>query len=297
MARSEQLINVPYYHIVFTLPHHLNELCLVYPKQIYSLLFHAAWQTLNEFGWNHKHLGAQIGATMVLHTWGSNMSYHPHLHCVVPGGGITLKGKWKEAAGKGKFLFPVKAMSKVFRAKFVKALRTLAQEIGLDNIDLLLDKLFAKPWVVYAKPPFGGPEAVIKYLARYTHKVAITHHRILNWDARAVTFSYTDYRHANQRKVMTLPTDEFIRRLVQHFLPKGFPRIRHYGILSSAWKKRVFPEAKKTKIDYKELWRSKGLAVDQCPYCKIGQLVFLCDIEPIRGPPKHNALQQNSLIS
>ena len=183
----------------------------------------------------------------------------------------------------------------MFRAKIVKELITWAKDEGLDNIEDLLHQLYAKSWVVYAKPPLGGPEVVIKYLARYTHKVAITRHRIIKWDAHKVTFSYTDYRHAHQSKVMTLATDEFIRRFVQHFLPKGFPRIRHFGILSSAWKKSVFPEARTIKIDYQELWRSKGLVLDRCPYCKTGQLIYIGDIQAIRGPPQPSANKQNIL--
>jgi len=222
---------------------------------------------------------------MVLHTWGSNMSYHPHVHAIVPGGGITLRGKWKEGPGKGKFLFPVKAMSKVFRGKFIAELTTWMRNQGMDDNDILIKSLYDKPWVVYAKPPFGGTQGVIRYLARYTHKLAITHHRIISYDARKVTFRYKNYRHSNYDKIMTLTTWEFIHRYILHFLPKSFPRIRHYGILSSVWKKRVFPEVKTTKTDWQQVWKDKGLDVLKCPHCKLGMLIFVGTLEPVRGPP------------
>ena len=294
--QEERLIEVPYYHIVFTVPHELNELFRTYPRQFYKLLFHSSWNTLNSFGWNHKYLGAQIGATMVLHTWGSNMSFHPHIHCIVPGGGVTLQNKWKNAKGKGKFLFPVKAMSIVFRVKFMEELSKICCIMGLDNIDKLEKRLYIKDWVVYAKPPFGGVETVIKYLARYTHKIAITHHRIIKFEADKVTFSYTDYRHRNQKKTMTLSVREFIRRYTLHFLPKGFSRIRHYGILSSAWSRKIFPNKTLTsKVDWVLYWKNKGLDVTKCPKCKVGTLVFIELIAPVRGPPRYKNTVQNNL--
>lgn len=158
-ARQQQFIDCPYYHLVFTLPHQINELCLVYPRQIYALLMQTAWQTINDFGWNHKYLGAQTGATMVLHTWGSNLSFHPHVHCMVPGGGVTLSGKWKPAKGKRKFLFLVKALSKVFKGLFLGRLGSLFRQLGLDNTQELFRQLHARNWVVYAKPPCGGKKA------------------------------------------------------------------------------------------------------------------------------------------
>lgn len=285
-AREQQLIHTNYYHVVFTLPHALNKLCLAYPHVLYSMLFRCAWQTLDQFGWDHKYLGAQIGATMVLHTWGSNLSFHPHVHCIVPGGGITWDNKWKDVKGNGKFLFPVKAMSKVFRGKFVEALKDFLNDQGMDDTDALFKQLYLKPWVVYAKPPFGGAEGVIRYLARYTHKTAITNQRIQSFDQNKVTFRYTDYRHANQRKSMTLSATEFLRRLTQHFLPHRFTRIRHYGILSSRWKNKVFPDAQPLpKPDWTALWLQKGLDLTKCPTCKTGTLVWVAEILPVRGPP------------
>ena len=287
-ARESQLLPTKYYHIVFTVPHALNGIFLGYKREMYAMLFRCAWRTLDEFGWNQKYLGTQIGTTMVLHTWGSNLSYHPHVHCIVPGGGVTFNNKWKEAKGNGKFLFPVKALSKVFRGKFVNDLKRFLASSGMEYTSELNAQLYAKPWIVYAKRPFGGARGVIKYLARYTHKTAISNHRIIKYDNDSVTFSYKDYRHNNQQKVMTLDAWEFVRRFVLHLLPKRFTRIRHYGILSSQWKKKLFEQKIPMKArTWKEIWESKGLHVDRCAYCKKGKLIHLSEIKPNKGPPNY----------
>ncbi|MDB4443638.1 IS91 family transposase [Saprospiraceae bacterium] len=280
-ARKEQLIETVYHHVVFTLPHELNVICLKHQRQMYSILFRTAWQTLESFGWNHKYLGAQIGATMTLHTWGSSLSYHPHVHCIVPGGGVTLRNKWKDAKGGATFLFPVKAMSPVFRAKFLEEM----EKSGILLSPKMKVELKRKSWVVYSKPPFGNPETLIKYLAGYTYKTAITNRRIISFDAEKVTFHYKDYRHGAKKKPMTLSVKEFLRRLSMHFLPSGYTRIRHYGILSSTWKRKVFPQVnKKEKRDWKQVWKAKGFDPDLCPSCK-GDLVAIRSIYPKRGPP------------
>ena len=285
--RQEQLIDTQYFHVVFTIPEQFNGLFLGYSRQLYKLLFDSTWEVLNQFGWTHKYLGAQIGATMVLHTWGSNMSFHPHIHCIVPGGGVSFQNKWKEVKTGNKFLFPVKAMSLVFRAVFMKRFYTFCRNNGLDDIDDLVKSVYRKSWVVYAKPPFGGSKGVIDYLARYTHKIAMTNQRIISYDQETVTFSYTDYKHKNQKKVMPLSTKEFIRRFAQHILPKRFVRIRHYGMLSSSYRKILFPKKKKSpKVDWMEFWKKKGLDVLQCPACEKGRLRHLSDFRPKRGPPK-----------
>lgn len=178
MKREEELLPVPYFHVVFTIPAVLNSLCLHHPKMMYNILFKAAQQTIKTFAKDPKCLGAKSGMTAILHTWGQNLSLHPHLHCIVPGGGLTSKGNWKNAQPNGKFLFPVKAMSKVLRAKFVAALRKQAVENNILIQPTICKQLFDKNWVVYAKRPFGGPKQVIEYLGRYTHKIAITNHRI-----------------------------------------------------------------------------------------------------------------------
>jgi hypothetical protein len=188
LAREAELLPVSYFHVVFTLPDTLNGLAIAYSAKIYNLLFQVAWQTMQIFAADAKHLGAQAGMIAILHTWGQNLSLHPHLHCIVPGGGITNSRAWKEAKSKGKFLFPVKALSKVFRAKFVKGLRKSFTHLGQS----FFTSLFKKEWVVYAKRPFFGPKQVIEYLGRYTHKVAISNHRLLAVADGKVTFSYND---------------------------------------------------------------------------------------------------------
>jgi len=288
-ARQKQFIDTKYYHVVFTLPHELNTLCLSHQRIMYAALFRSAWQTLDGFAWNKKFLGAQMGATIVLHTWGSNLVYHPHVHCIVPGVGITLRNKWKTAKGNGKYLFPVKALSKVFKAKYLQAIL----ESGINISSSLTRQVQNKNWVVYAKPAFGNKEVLIRYLARYAYKTAITNHRIRYYDADKVTFSYTDYKHQNQKKEMTLSSSEFVRRLIQHIQPKGFIRIRHYGILHSSWKSKIFPTIESEKRDYKTIWMEKGLNVQQCPQCKEGKLLFIKNIEPSRGPPKNPKTRTN----
>ena len=236
-AREAELLPVPYFHVVFTLPEQVNPLCLFAPAKVYRLLFKTAWSVMQSFAQDLKHLGAKPGMIAVLHTWGQNLSLHPHLHCIVPGGGVTQSGKWKSARSKGKFLFPVKAMSQVFRARFVAGLRKAFP----DQSKVFFSQLFDKPWVIYAKRPFQHPEAVVEYLGRYTHKIAISNHRLINLDNGQLTFRYKDYRKGAQQLQMTLPDQEFIRRFSQHILPKGLVRIRHYGFLSSSWKAEKLP--------------------------------------------------------
>jgi hypothetical protein len=228
-SRQADLLPCTYYHVVFTLPQELNSLALHDPALVYDALFKAVWQTLKQFG---KTAGLHLGMIAVLHTWGQNLSLHPHLHCIVPGGGIDGNTKWQRQLRSNKYLFAVKALSKVFRAKYVQQLR----QRGIAD-KTLLESLFKTGWVVYAKRPFGGPNQVIEYLGRYTHKVAISNHRIQQVTESHVTFSYKDYKAAGITKQMVLSNEEFTRRFAQHILPKGFVRIRHYGILSSTWKR------------------------------------------------------------
>jgi len=213
--RETELLPVPYFHVVFTLPDILNTLALHQPKAVYGALFEAAWGTINTFGNNPKNLGAATGMISILHTWGQQLSLHPHLHCIIPGGGLSKSGQWKSAKSKGKYLFPVKAMSKVFRAKYVQSLKSKTSHADKE----LINALFKKEWVVFAKRPFGNPQSVIEYLGRYTHKIAISNHRIKNMDQDTVTFSYKDYRKSGQKNVMTLDGMEFIRRFSMHIFP------------------------------------------------------------------------------
>lgn len=282
-SREEELLPVPYFHVVFTLPQELNSLALHQPALLYNALFDSAWKTIQTFGKDSKHLGAKMGMICILHTWGQSLSLHPHLHCIVPGGGITSANNWKTAKSKGKFLFPVKALSKVFRAKFVEGIkqdRSVTKE--------LINKLFKKNWVVYAKRPFGNPQQVIEYLGRYTHKIAISNHRIANISGTEVTFSYKDYKQGAQKKEMTLEAMEFIRRFTMHILPKGFVRIRHFGILSSTSKKVTIPAIKTQITTQVVLVTSSHKATlynpRLCPCCNTPTMVTI-EIFSKRGPP------------
>jgi hypothetical protein len=284
--RMTELLPVGYFHVVFTLPSELNKICLSHPKITYSSLFKAAWATLQNFADTPKHLGAKMGMISILHTWGQNMSLHPHLHCIVPGGGITKYGKWKQAKNKGKFLFPVKAISKVFRAKYAAELRK--QIPGLPQS--LYDKLFSKNWIVYAKPPFSKPENVVEYLGRYTHKIAIRRVKSIDKDFKEVTFTYKDYKKAGETKQLTLSNSEFIRRFSLHILPKGFTRIRHYGILSSGWKKEKLPSLQlqlggEIYVNHLPVVEEKT-HLKRCFRCKKGALTTLIIFDK-RGPPKN----------
>jgi hypothetical protein len=279
-AREEELLNVTYFHVVFTLPQELNRLCLYQPELVYRVLFKTAWQVIQGFSANPTFLGAQPGMIAILHTWGQNLSLHPHLHCIVPGGGISRSGKWKPTKNKGKYLFPVKAMSKVFRARFVTALRRgLKKELPYE----FCESLFKKDWVVYCKRPFYVPAQVVEYLGRYTHKIAISNHRIKNLHDQCVVFSVKDYRHGGRKSLLCLQDLEFIRRFALHVLPKGFVRIRHYGILSSYHKKITL-----SKLDLipgqLPIKEKQPLQHRRCPSCKKGKLVILSTFTA-RGPP------------
>lgn len=294
-AREAELLPVSYFHVVFTLPQELNSLCIAHLKEMYNLLFQVSWEVINTFAGDKKHLGAQTGMFAILHTWGQNLSLHPHLHCVVPGGGWSDAGFWKTCRNKGKFLFPVKAMSLVYRARFIAALRTLFKQKSWDMPDhRFFDSLFRHPWVVFAKRPFAGPAQVVEYLGRYTHKIAISNHRITGINANQVTFKWKDYRHNDAPKEMSLEALEFIRRFAMHILPKGFVRIRHFGILSSTSKRDKYNRIRacftleplqRTNKNWQEVTVLKlGFNPDQCPCCKLNSIVRILDFDH-RGPP------------
>jgi len=239
------LLPVPYTHVVFTLPHTLAPLALQNPRVLYDLLFRAAAETLLEVAADPRHLGARIGFLALLHTWGQTLLHHPHVHCLVPAGGLALdRSRWVPC--RRGFFLPVRVLSRVFRGKFL-ALARAAYEAGRLRFHGRLAELNENPqafhrllaqsrrhdWSVYAKPPFGGPEQALKYLARYTHRIAIANHRLLAVDRQAVTFSWKDYAHANQLRTLTLDPDEFMRRFLLHVLPTHFVRIRAYGFLAN----------------------------------------------------------------
>ncbi len=284
--READLLPCTYYHVVFTLPQELNPLALHQPRLVYDALFAAVWATLHQFGCTEKW---QLGMIGVLHTWGQNLSLHPHLHCIVPGGGIGEDGRWKRQLRSDKFLFPVKALSKVYRAKYVQQLR----HKGIDD-KALIESLFTKQWVVYAKRPFGGPQQVIEYLGRYTHKVAISNHRIKQVDQSSVTFSYKDYRNGSTQNQMTLTCDEFARRFAQHILPPRFVRIRHYGILSSTWKRGKL-QALQAALQVQRKERPVNTLLRKCPCCKTGTLTTI-EVFGKRGPPPQFLSQQQAPV-
>ncbi len=243
-ARKEELLETRYFHVVFTLPHELHSLILQNEAELYSLLFRAVADTLLEVAANPEHLGAGIGFFGILHTWGQNLLFHPHIHCVIPGGGLSPDhSHWIHP--RYPFFLPVKALSKVFRGKFVDRLKRMHRQSRLTfagSIERMSDPkcfaaflrtLFRQDWVVYAKPAFGGPEQVLRYLGRYTHRVAISNHRLVSFDGNTVTFRWKDYARGNKQRLMTVSAEEFIRRFLVHVLPKGFVRIRHFGFMTN----------------------------------------------------------------
>jgi len=284
-ARETELLNAPYFHVVFTVPHELNRFCLLYGKEIYKALFTSAWQTIKKF--SNTDMEVTPGMIAVLHTWGQNLSLHPHLHCIVPNGGVTNAGYWKQGKRGKKFLFSVKAMSKMYRAKFIAQVRKEKLPIPKQTYE----QLFKKNWVIYAKKPFGKPAHVVEYLGRYSHKIAISNHRILsiNKQKKQVTFSAKDYRKNGAKTTITLTTKDFIKRFQLHILPKGFTRIRHYGILSSSWKKEKLPKLQAQILGKPYVPLTKKTKpqtqLNRCPRCKKGELITLQTFD-CRGPPK-----------
>jgi hypothetical protein len=257
--RAKDLLPGRYFHVVFTLPHELSALVLQNKQLLYDLLFRASADTLLEVAADPKHLGADIGFLSVLHTWGQNLLHHPHIHCVVPAGGLAPDhSRWIHAPT---FLLPVRVLSKVFRGKFVDGLKRLFRAGKLQfhaSLHLLSDakrfasflrQLFRKNWVVYAKRPFGGPEFVLQYLARYTHRVAISNHRLIAFDGTHVTFRWKDYAHGNKKRKMTVTAHEFLRRFLLHLLPRGFVRIRHFGLLSTRTRAVLMPLCRQLLAD------------------------------------------------
>jgi hypothetical protein len=294
-ARTRELLPVKYYHMVFTLPHQLNSLVMGNRKAMFNLLFEASSYTLLQFGRDQQYLGAQVGVISVLHTWGQQLSFHPHIHSIVSGGGIDNRGKWKEALKvKHGILFPVKAMGVVYRSYFLQQLQALITEGQVKLSDeqqrawsSVRSELYNSEWIVYAKQPFGGPAQVIEYLGRYTHKVATSNHRIKVIDEGSnVTFEYKDYADGAKKKLMILSGQEFLRRFEQHILPKGFVKIRSYGYLGNFRRKQrvndllrgmslpLHAEAVNIPLALRMLERF-GVDISMCPCCKRAKLELL----------------------
>jgi len=250
--RRRELLPTQYVHVVFTLPRQLAPLALQNKKVVYDLLFRTSAETLREVARDPKHLGAEIGFFSVLHTWSQKLELHPHVHCVVPAGGLSADcTRWSKP--RYAFFLPVKVLSRVFRGKFVAALKRAVHDGRLNfhgDLQLLaqpktfaawLPPLFRKDWVVYAKSPFGGPEHVLRYLGRYTHRVAISNHRLISFANQKVTFRWRDSAHKNEQRLMTLSLDEFLRRFLLHLLPDNFVRIRHFGFLANRRRAHFLP--------------------------------------------------------
>lgn len=300
-----ELLPVKYFHVVFTLPHQLNGLVMGNRTQLFNLLQDCSWYTLHKFASDEQHQGAEPGVISILHTWGQQLSFHPHVHCIVSGGGITADHQWKEAKKIScNFLFPVGAMMQVYRGRFLHQLQQLktAKQLHWAQDDTtwnsLLQQLCALDWVVYAKSPFAGPAQVVEYLGRYTHKVAISNNRIKEITTKGdVTFSYKDYADGNKQKEMSLPAPEFIRRFEQHILPKGFTKIRHYGYLANRGRSmRIAAILKHLKLpppkpvityDYATAMLVRyGINVHQCKYCTVGRLSLVLTVARIRAGGK-----------
>lgn len=321
-ARMGELLPVGYFHAVFTLPHEINAVAQCNKNELYTILFRAVSETLSGFGCNPGNgLGGKMGFILILHTWSQVLLDHYHLHCVIPAGALSHDGsRW--IASRKRFLFPVRALSRVFRGKFIELLEksyhtgklifpgSTAHLRTLPGFRKLIRQLRSRQWVVYSKKPFAGPEAVLDYLGRYTHRVAISNHRIIALRHGKVMFSYKDRSENNTRKIMTLDADEFIRRFLLHILPGGFMRIRHYGFLANRSKKKDLsrirdllvctyrqPDTKEASVSALML-QLTGIDITQCPACKKGIMKRIGEISPgmthnLLHTPKH-ALHHNS---
>jgi hypothetical protein len=312
--RCSELLPVPYFHVVFTVPQELNPLALANPRWFYDLLFDSASKTLLEIAADPKHLGARIGALAVLHTWSQTLELHPHLHCIVPGGGVSLDGqRW--VSSRPDYFLPVQVLARLFRGKFLAGVKAAFQAGRLRlpealqdpaSFQALIDRLYAKAWVVYSKPPFGSPEQVLAYLARYTHRVAISNSRLVRLAGGRVTFTYKDYTQGGRVREMTLPVAEFIRRFLLHVLPEGFVRIRYYGLLANRNRQRTLARcrellaaatpAEPSEAPSQEGWQARlarltGTDPTLCPQCGRGHLRRIEELAPVasdspsRSPP------------
>lgn len=306
LARKEDVLDCTYFHVVFTLPQELNAFCLKYPNELYEILFQASKETLFAFGNDPKHLGAQLGIISILHTWGQNLSLHPHVHMIVPGGGFTKDNAWKNSASKGDFLFPIKAMAKVYRGKFMEKFLRFLAENKLPIELSLRRKLYDKNWVIYAKQPFKNAEGVVEYLGRYSHKIAVSNHRIKGVRDGKVTFSYKDYAHGSVTKLTTLDATEFLKRFCMHILPPKFVKIRHYGFLSSRAKVKlklhkmkagILP-VKTAKLSYAEITkRQLGFDIEQCPCCRNGRMIIVMQFGANGPPPSINGKHKKQIMN
>jgi hypothetical protein len=308
--RQSELLNTQYFHVVFTVPEEISTIAYHNKRQVYGILFRAAAETLRTIAADPKHLGAQIGFFAVLHTWGSNLLHHPHLHCVVSGGGLSADGSQWICCRNGFFL-SVRVLSRLFRRLFLEQLCNAFDAGNLEFFSSLkslqdpsafrnyLAPLREVEWVIYAKRPFAGPEQVLDYVGRYTHRVAISNNRLLDIAEGKVSFRYKDYRHEAKQKTMTLQAEEFIRRFLLHVLPEGFQRIRYYGFLANRYRQQKLarcrdlldtsqpePAASKVNNDYRDRYEElTGSSLWQCPVCHQGRMLIIKILQ--RSPQKH----------
>jgi len=312
--RVEDLLPIEYFHVVFTIPSELNPLAIMNQKVMYNLLLRSASETLIELANNPKHLGARIGFSAILHTWGQNLMDHPHVHCVVTGGGLSSdQTHW--VSSRKRFFLPVRVMSSLFRGKFLAFLKEVFEsgELifpgGISHLknaaefEIFRRRLYHKKWVVYCKPPFAGVNGVLQYLGRYTHRIAISNNRILSLNDEDVSFRWRDYADGDKHKAMTLKADEFIRRFLLHVLPDRYVRIRHFGLLGNRRRKdnmalcrqllnvhMTMSKERKEETWQEQLLRICGIDVTSCPVCKKGRMVTVDIVLPSRcnSPPEHN---------
>ena len=310
--RQAELLPVEYFHVVFTVPQEIAAIAYQNKAVVYDILFHATAQTLRTIAADPKHLGAEIGFIAILHTWGQNLLHHPHLHCVVPGGGVSPDGQRWIGCRPGFFL-PVRVLSRLFRRLVLEGLQHAFDGgelhffhglAGLQEPDAFAAHLASArqtEWVVYAKRPFGGPQQVLEYLGRYTHRVAISNNRLIDFADGEVSFHWKDYRHESRNKVMRLDGKEFIRRFLLHVLPPGFQRIRHYGLLGNRHRAVKLARCREllavptpvplpeAPLDYRDRYqRLTGVSLRECPQCGRGQMVCIESFLPgalPRGPP------------
>ena len=305
--RQAELLDTQYFHVVFTVPEEIAAIAFQNRKVVYDILFRATSETLRTIAVDPKHLGAEIGFFAVLHSWGQNLMFHPHLHCVVPGGGLSPDGNRWIPCRKGFFL-PVRALSRLFRRLFVESMEKAFDAGQLQFFSALeelrdptafrrlLGRVRSREWVVYAKKPFAGPQQVLDYVGRYTHRVAISNNRIVNLDDGQVTFRYKDYRNGSQQKTMSLSADEFIRRFLLHVLPEGFHRIRYYGFLGNRYRKEKLEQCRHllgmlrrepdsptevAELDYRDRYQAlTGSSLWECPACHRGRMIVIAEIPP-----------------
>jgi hypothetical protein len=315
--RQAELLHCEYFHVVFTVPDKIAAIAYQNKEVVYNILFQATAETLRTIAADPKHLGAEIGFFAVLHTWGSNLLHHPHLHCVVPGGGLSPDGTRWVPCGPGFFL-PVRVLSRLFRRLFLERLRSAFDAGKLKFFTTLetlqdrrefvryLDPMRESEWVVYAKPPFAGPEKVLDYVGRYTHRVAISNNRLLDIEAGQVSFRYKDYREHSQQKTMTLSAEEFIRRFLLHVLPYRFHRIRYFGFLGNRYRQEKLAQCRRLLCmalpevssepsaaqDYSDRYETlTGTSLRQCPFCHRGNMIIVGEIV---APPRLPAIKDTS---